>query len=98
MDSSCTDIGKYIFRMSIPYPDPLLPDFPDGSPGPGFVIAAKNAPGEPGRIAVTAHATGRSPEGFYSISVGDEITYEGYTIKITSICEKEARFDLVKQP
>lgn len=50
------------------------------------VSVALFAPGEP------------ASKEFGGLGIGQEATFDGYTIKITSICDKEVLFDLVKQP
>lgn len=47
---------------------------------------------------MAAEAPDPSPVFFDGKQIGSEAALNGYTIKITSICDREVLFDLVKQP
>ena len=48
-------------------------------------------------ITSSCAASDVSPEHQAKV-LGDVISYSGYILRTTSICEDEARFDLVRQP
>jgi hypothetical protein len=98
MTSSCTEQGTYRIRMSIPYPDPHLPAPAGGTEAPGFAVITLDSESTPALVSVVGHSPDQPNAEFNAQEVGDEITYAGYTIRITSICADGARFDLVKQP
>ena len=98
MTSSCTEQGAYLIRMSIPYPDPHLPAPTDGTTAPGFSVITMDATATPALVSIVGHSPKFPNEEFNAKELGDEISYAGYTIRITSICEGEARFDIVAQP
>ena len=49
-------------------------------------------------ISLAAEAPDPSPVFFNGVQLGSEATLNGYTIRITSICDKDVLFDLVAQP
>lgn len=98
MTSSCTGQGAYLIRMSIPYPDPHLPAPADGTIAPGFSVITMDAKASPALVSIVGHSPKFPNEEFNAKELGEEISYAGYTIRITSICDKEVLFDLVSQP
>lgn len=99
--SSCTGSGAYRIVPSVNGSTPVLPHSGRGREfTPRVALAGTKADATPptANIAMAAEAPDPSPVFFNGVELGAEATLNGYTIKITSICDKEVLFDLVSQP
>jgi hypothetical protein len=101
-DASCTTSGAYRVVPSANGSFPLLPVSPQGPDSTPLVRLSsthlKNSPPTVD-LSVASFTTGEQTSSeFPGLALGQEAGFDGYTIKITSICEKEALFDLVTQP
>jgi hypothetical protein len=100
--ASCTNAGSYRIVPSVNGSFPLLPVSPAGADSTPLVrLSSTHLKAEPvtADLSVVLFASG-SPASreFPRLTVGQEATFDGYTIRITSICDGEVLFDLVKQP
>ena len=100
MNTSCTQTGVYKLRQGIGFSEPELPaatSDPALRPRVG-IIGIFTSP-EPAAVtlAVTQHGPSPLPN-FKELELGDTADFYGYSIKITSICSTEIRFDLVTVP
>lgn len=101
MTAECTESGHYLLNQAIDVSTPSLPKSAKGrahTPEVGLMgIRYRDVP-----PTVTIQMISPEPSGepieIRDLKVGDEATYAGYTIRITAICERTARFDLVNQP
>lgn len=99
--SSCTGSGAYRIVPSINGSTPTLPHSGRGREfTPRVALAGTRADATPptANISIAAEAPDPSPVFFNGMQLGSEATLNGYTIRITSICDKEVLFDLVSQP
>lgn len=101
MSTECTETGDYLLNQSIGISTPRLPESSHGTeltPVVGLMgIRFRDVPATV-RIQMLAPKPSGEPTEIRGLKVGDEATYAGYTIRITTICEQTARFDLVEQP
>jgi hypothetical protein len=101
MTNDCNESGSYVLNQAIGVSTPRLPDSARGrefTPDVGLMgVRAQDQPPTVRIMMLSATPSGE-PSEIRGLKVGDEATYAGYTIRITSICEQTARFDLVKQP
>jgi hypothetical protein len=98
--SSCTGSGAYRLVPSINGSTPALPHSGQGkvfTPRVGLAGTRDTTP-PTANISISAEAPDPSPVFFNGMQLGSEATVNGYTIKITSICDNEVFFDLIKQP
>lgn len=99
--SGCTRAGTYRVVFSIPGSWPLLPESIKGDKfTPTVGLAGTKAAASPATadLSMAADAPDPTPAYFNGLQPGSEASHNGYTIKITSICDGEVRFDLVQQP
>lgn len=99
--SSCTGSGAYRIVPSVNGSTPALPHSGRGrefTPRVGLAGTKSDATPPTANISLAAEAPDPSPVFFNGMQVGSEATVNGYTIRITSICDKEVLFDLVSQP
>jgi hypothetical protein len=98
----CTKIGSYRIIPSANGSFPLLPVSPLGNDSTPLVrLSSTHLKSDPPTVdvSVALFAVGEpAPKEFRGLAIGQEAVFAGYTIKITSICDKEVLFDLVKQP
>lgn len=101
MTNECTESGAYLLNQAIGVSTPRLPDSSKGrdfTPDVGLMgIRSQDRPPTVTIMMLSAVPSGEPPE-IRGLKVGDDASYAGYTIRITSICGQTARFDLVKQP
>lgn len=100
MNASCTQSGTYKLRQGIGVSEPELPAATsDPALRPRVGIIGIFASPEPAAVtlAVTQHGPSPLPN-FKELELGDPADFYGYSIKITSICSTEIRFDLVSAP
>jgi len=101
MTASCTESGAYRVVPSIPGSWPLLPDSSQGRQfTPTVGLSGTKAAANPATadLSLFADAPDPTPVYFNGLKLGSEAAMNGYTIRITSICAEEVRFDLVQQP
>jgi hypothetical protein len=101
MTDSCTGSGAYRIVPSIPGSWPLLPDSSKGdkfTPTVGLVGTKASASPATADISLAADAPDPTPVYFHDLKLGSEAVMNGYTIRITSICDGEVLFDVVQQP
>ncbi|QOD02514.1 hypothetical protein [Pseudarthrobacter sp. BIM B-2242] len=99
--SSCTGSGAYRIVPSINGSTPPLPHSGQGrefTPRIGLAGTKVDAMPPTANISIAADAPDPAPVFYDGMEVGSEATHNGYTIKVTSICDKEVLFDLVSQP
>jgi hypothetical protein len=99
--SSCTGSGVYRIVPSVNGSTPALPHSGQGkefTPRVGLAGTKADATPPTANISIAAEAPDPSPVFFNGMQLGSEATVNGYTIKITSICDNDVLFDLVKQP
>ncbi len=99
--TGCTQLGSYLIIPSTNGSFPLLPPSKLGKEfTPLVALAGTKAYATPptAEISIAAEAPDPSPAYFNDMRLGSEATFNGYTIRITSICDKDVLFDLVKQP
>lgn len=101
-NASCTKLGMYRIIPSANGSFPLLPVSMLGADSTPLVrLSSTHLKNDPptADVSVALFAPGEpASKEFRGLAVGQEATFDGYTIKITSICDKEVLFDLVKQP
>ena len=98
---SCTMAGSHRILPSVYGSFPLLPLSKRGEEfTPTVALAGTKADATPptASISLAAEAPDPSPVFFNGVQLGSEATLNGYTIRITSICDKDVLFDLVAQP
>ncbi|MDQ0663360.1 hypothetical protein QFZ35_001858 [Arthrobacter ulcerisalmonis] len=101
MTASCTGSGAYRVVPSIPGSWPLLPDSGQGvefTPTVGLAGTRASATPATANLSLAADAPDPTPVYFNDLELGSEAAMNGYTIRITSICDGEVLFDLVAQP
>ena len=101
MTSSCTKSGAYRIVFSVNVSTPLLPLSPQGedfTPRVGLAGTRAKAPTPTADLSMAADAPDPVPVFFNGLQLGSEASHNGYTIKITSICDGEVLFDVVQQP
>ena len=99
--SGCTRAGTYRVVFSIPGSWPLLPEsFKGDKFTPTVGLAGTKAAASPATadLSMAADAPDPTPAYFSGLQLSSEASHNGCTIKITSICDGEVRFDLVQQP
>ena len=99
--NGCTGSGAYRIALSVNGSTPVLPHGGRGREfTPRVALAGTKAYATPptANISIAAEAPDPSPAFFNDMRLGSEATFNGYTIRITSICDKDVLFDLVKQP
>jgi hypothetical protein len=100
--ASCTHSGSYRIIPSANGSFPLLPVSARGADSTPLVRLSSthlkySPPAADVSVALFASGTPATQE-FPGLTVGQEATFDGYTIKITSICDGEVLFDVVAQP
>jgi hypothetical protein len=100
--ASCTNAGSYRLVPSVNGSFPLLPIAPGGADATPLVrLSSTHLKNEPvtADLSVALFASGGpASREFRGLALGQEATFDGYTIKVTSICDGEVLLDLVKQP
>ena len=99
--SGCTGAGTYRVVFSIPGSWPLLPESSKGdkfTPTVGLAGTKASASPATADLSMAADAPDPTPAYFNGLQFGAEASQNGYTIRITSICDGEVGFDLVQQP
>ena len=100
--ASCTNAGSYRIVPSVNGSFPLLPVSPGGADATPLVRLSsthlKNEPVTADLSVVLFSGGGPRSQEFPGLAVGQETSFEGYTVRITSICDGEVLFDLVQQP
>ena len=100
--ASCTELGTYLIIPSANGSFPLLPVSPQGADLTPLVrLASTHLSSVPPTVdvSVAVFTPGEPPtKEFAGLVIGQEAMFDGYTIRITSICDKEVLFDLVSQP
>lgn len=101
-NASCTNAGAYRIIPSANGSFPLLPASPLGADSTPLVrLSSTHLGAVPPTVDVSVALSSPDESGtreFRGLAIGHEATFGGYTIRITSICDKEALFDLVSQP
>ncbi len=101
-NASCTKDGAYRIIPSANGSFPLLPASPLGADStPRVRLSSTHLRAIPPTVDVSVALSGPGEPGtqeFRGLEIGHEATFGGYTIRITSICDREALFDLVSQP
>lgn len=101
-NASCTKLGSYRIIPSANGSFPLLPASKLGADSTPLVrLSSTHLKNDPQTVdvSVALFAPGEpASKEFGGLGIGQEATFDGYTIRITSICDKEVLFDLVKQP
>ena len=99
---SCTSQGGYALRQSAHAVFPALPKHPEGAEKtPSGGIYTVNLTATPATASITFDVEEPAPGqhlDFKDAKLGDELEFWGYRIKITSICQGEVRFDVLKHP
>ncbi|WP_457945796.1 hypothetical protein ACTAQI_10840 [Pseudarthrobacter sp. alpha12b] len=98
---SCTSTGNYKVVPSANGSFPLLPATSTAAEPPLVRLSSTHLKNDPVTADLSvALFSGGSPasQEFPRLAVGQEATFDGYTIKITSICDGEVLFDVVQQP
>lgn len=100
MNTSCTQTGVYKLRTGIGFSEPELPAATsDPSLRPRLGIIGIFTSPEPAAVTLTVTQHGPAPlPNFKELELGGTADFYGYSIKITSICRTEIRFDLVSAP
>ncbi|MDO5753907.1 hypothetical protein [Arthrobacter sp.] len=100
MNTSCTQTGAYKLRQGIGFSEPELPAAAsEPSLRPRLGIIGIFATPEPAAVTLTVTQHGPEPlPNFKELELGATADFYGYSIKITSICSNEIRFDLVSSP
>ena len=100
--ASCTNTGSYRIVPSVNGSFPLLPVSPGGADATPLVrLSSTHLKAEPATadLSVVLFGSGSpASQEFPGHAVGQEATFDGYTVRITSICDGEVLFDLVQQP
>jgi hypothetical protein len=100
--ASCTKLGMYRIIPSANGSFPLLPTSRLGADSTPLVrLSSTHLSSVPPTVdvSVAVFSPGEpATKEFPGLVVGQEAMFDGYTIKITSICDKEVLFDLVAQP
>ncbi|MGN5733413.1 MULTISPECIES: hypothetical protein [Arthrobacter] len=100
-NDGCTGEGHYTLATSAVGPVPALPASTLGAgytPKIGLVGTKVNAKVPTVSLMVWANEPKPSTdETFKDLALGDELTFRGYTLKITSICPGNTQFDLLAQ-
>ena len=100
--ASCTHAGTYRIIPSANGSFPLLPDSPRGPDATPLVrLSSTHLKNDPPTVDLSValfEVSSPASKDFPGLALGQEATFDGYTIRITSICEGEVRFDLVQQP
>ena len=98
--SGCTGAGNYKVVPSANGSFPLLPS--TSTAGPPLVRLSsthlKDDPVTADLSVALFTAGGPATQDFRGLALGQEATFDGYTIRITSICKGEVLFDRVQQP
>lgn len=98
---SCTGLGSYALSLSVNGSNPLLPDSIQGRDYTPLVrLGGTHEDQDPATVFLSLFAGLPEPattQDFKGLKLGEEITFRGYTLKITSICDGNAGFDLVSQ-
>jgi hypothetical protein len=101
MTNECKESGDYLLNQAIDQSTPSLPESSKGAEHTTEVgLMGTRFSDTPPTVSIqmiSAEPSGEPIE-IRGLKVGDEATYSGYTIRITGICERSARFDLIKQP
>ena len=101
-NASCTKLGTYLIIPSSNGSFPLLPaSTPDAGSTPLVRLSSTHLKNDPATVDVSVALFvpgGPSSKELPGLVVGQEATFGGYTIKITSICDGEVLFDVVEQP
>ena len=99
MTNECSGSGDYLLNQAIGVSTPRLPQSPRGpeaTPEVGLMgVRFRDVPPTVRILMLSAKPSGEPTE-ISGLQVGDEATYAGYTIRITTICEQTATFDLVQ--
>jgi len=99
---SCTSTGNYKVVPSVNGSFPLLPASSRGADATPLVrLSSTHLKNDPATVDLSvALFDGRNAasKNFPGLALGQEATFDGYTIKVTSICDGEVLFDLVQQP
>ncbi|MHC6592260.1 hypothetical protein [Arthrobacter sp. C152] len=102
LSASCTHSGSYRIVPSVNGSFPLLPVSPGGADSTPLVrLSSTHLKHDPvtADLSVALFASGGpATQEFRGLALGQEATFDGYTIRITSICDGEVLFDLVQQP
>lgn len=100
-NAGCTKLGMYRIIPSANGSFPLLPASKLGADSTPLVrLSSTHLKNDPptADVSVALFAPGApASKEFRGLAIGQEASFDGYTIKITSICDKEVLFDLVKQ-
>lgn len=98
---SCTGIGSY---RVIPSAVGAFPGLPQSSQGAAFTpnigLAGTDVDAAVPTTNLVIWAEQPKPsvdETFKDLAMGDQVTFRGYTLKVTSICADSAQFELVSQ-
>lgn len=101
-NASCTKLGSYLIVPSANGSFPLLPTSSLGADSTPLVrLSSTHLSSVPPTVDVSvAVFTPGEPatKEFPGLVIGQEAMFDGYTIRITSICDKEVLFDLISQP
>ncbi|MGO4452747.1 hypothetical protein [Arthrobacter sp. RAF14] len=99
---SCTSQGAYALRQSAHAVFPALPQHPGGAgQTPAGGIYTVDLTRTPATASITFDVEEPTPGkdiDFKDAKLGDELEFWGYRIRITSICQGEVRFDVLKHP
>ena len=101
MPASCTGSGSYRVVLSVPGSNPGLPHSAKGreyTPVVGLAGTRVDATPPTADLSLAADAPHPAPVFHKGLELGSEVSMNGYTIRITSICDGEVLFDLVAQP
>lgn len=100
--SSCTGQGKYSLPASAVGPIPALPQSSgEASFTPKIGLYGVKENGGKATISISVWAS--QPDDaehvpYNDLGLGDTFEFKGYTLRVTSICEADARLDLIAGP
>ncbi|MHA7306210.1 hypothetical protein ACX80E_13355 [Arthrobacter sp. TMN-49] len=98
---SCTGVGSYRVVPSAVGPIPGLPQSAKGARfTPNIGLAGTDIDSAVPTVNLVVWAEEPKPsidETFKGLAMGDEVTFRGYTLKISSICVDSAQFELTSQ-
>ncbi|POH57016.1 hypothetical protein [Arthrobacter glacialis] len=98
---SCTGVGSYRVATSAVGPTPGLPQSAKGASfTPAVGLAGTDVGSAVPTVSPVLWANEPKPsidESFKRLAMGEQITFRGYSLTISSICADSAQFELVSQ-
>ena len=97
---SCTSSGNYKVVPSANGSFPLLPATSTAAEPPLVRLSSTHLKNDrvTADLSVALFSGSPASKEFRGLAVGQQASFDGYTARITSICDGEVRFDLVQQP